>query len=119
MKWAIYIYLSLYGCIELGRPQKNKFLFLMAGPLMPYPLMAAFTFFCGFPWGSGSRKKIYSLNGRAIKRGKGGSGRSLRKKELLKKKFLYFFGYLKIKDILLKTTYQNINTANVGKVVVF
>ena len=30
-----------------------------------------------------------------------------------------FFYYLKIKDILPKTTYQNFNTANVGKCVVF
>ena len=30
----------------------------------------------------------------------------------------FFFCYLKIKDILFKTTYQNIKTGNVGKVVV-
>ena len=55
--------------------------------------------------------KIF-LNGRAIKRGGGKAGQ--------KKNFFgpFFCCNLKIKDILLKTTYQNINTGNVGKVVV-
>ena len=42
-----------------------------------------------------------------------------RKKGRKKGKYIYFFFkfccYLKIKDILLKTTYQTINTANVGQ----
>ena len=44
-------------------------------------------------------------------------GGGVRKKELFWELYLLFCCYLKIKDILLKTTYQNINTDNVGKVV--
>ena len=53
-------------------------------------------------------KKSYSSDGQAIKRGRG-NGRAIKEK----------FCNLKINHILLKSTYQNINTANVGKVVVF
>ena len=48
-------------------------------------------------------------------RGGGGKAGPLWKKYI----YLLFCYYLKIKDILLKTTYQNINTGNVGKVEVF
>jgi len=58
-------------------------------------------------------QKSSSLNCQAIKRGRG-EGRAIEEKI----PFL-FCCHLKIKDILLKTTYQNINTTNVGKVVVF
>ena len=47
---------------------------------------------------------------------RGGRGEGRANKEKQKKLFCC---YLKIKDILIKTTYQNINTGNIGKVVVF
>ena len=50
-------------------------------------------------------------------RGGGGVGKAgpLRKKITFLGTFFLLYCYLKIKDILLKTIYQNINTANVGK----
>ena len=72
-------------------------------------------------------QKSSFINGRAIKRGgeagplrgEGGKAGPLRKKNSFWNSFFLFICYLKIKDILLKATYQNINTGNVGKVVVF
>ena len=45
----------------------------------------------------------------------GGGSRAIKEKVF----FFQFFCNLKTKDILLKTTYHNINTGNVGKVAVF
>ena len=50
------------------------------------------------------QKKSYFLNGRAIKRGGGVEGRDIKEKKFFFF-FFFFLFYLKIKDILLKTTY--------------
>ena len=51
-------------------------------------------------------------------RGGGGEGRAIKEKTLFFVTFFYFVVF-KSKNTLLKTSYQNSNTANVGKVVVF
>ena len=52
-------------------------------------------------------------------RGEGGGKGQAIKEKISFFNFFYLCCYLKIKYILLKTTYHNINTGNVGKVVVF
>ena len=63
-------------------------------------------------WDKGKPQKSLLLTAGPLRGGGGGPA-------IKEKKYFLFFCYLKIKDILLKKTYQNINTANVGKVVVF
>ena len=106
--------------MAVGKKVSKKVLFILT--LHPPPLLMAWPLreelFFGFP--KEPQKKSF-LNGREIKRGgweavKGWAIEEKRTFSNLKKRICC---YLKIEDILLKTTYQNIITANVGKVAVF
>ena len=65
-------------------------------------------FFCGYP--KGSRKKVLFFSGPATKMGGGeGKGPATKEKGTFKKPFFLICSRWKIKYILFKSTYANIN----------